>query len=265
VTLSTFETKDAKYYLGLGRHDKSSLPLFKDVDFSTLDFIVLESGLEYNKPETISHMITSDIQYQGIYERILKENPDLRIYSVDCVPSDRITMIAMYCELALAALGGIFVVEAAYETVKKNKKLTRRDFLKNTVKVSVGTTLSSAGLIIANSDESGIPGVESLNSVRTNLLPSPISGFRDAVTAKKVLEYLVPLHKKKEKLNIALLYGASHTGIETKLKYPIITDTTLWFYKKMEYGKKEDLNLITEIRTNNYQVKLILHDCKLFK
>ena len=41
MALRTFETDDAKYYLGLGRHDQDSSPIFEDVDFESLDFLLL--------------------------------------------------------------------------------------------------------------------------------------------------------------------------------------------------------------------------------
>ncbi len=42
MTLRVFETNDAKYYLGLGNHFFSNAPIFEEVDFSSIDFMVLE-------------------------------------------------------------------------------------------------------------------------------------------------------------------------------------------------------------------------------
>ena len=50
MTLRIFETEQAKYYLGLGDHLESSAPLFEEVDFSSIDFMVLEDN-----PQHLSH------------------------------------------------------------------------------------------------------------------------------------------------------------------------------------------------------------------
>src|SRR3989344_1073379 len=68
MALHTFETDTARYYLGLGRHDESSAPLFKDVDISSLDCMVLEC-MGCN----VSSFFFDDLQYKDITRRLRDE------------------------------------------------------------------------------------------------------------------------------------------------------------------------------------------------
>lgn len=63
---------------------------------------------------------------------------------------------------------------------------------------------------------------------------------------------------------MGILYGASHSGIETKLKHPWITDATLWMYHDLfRYGDTKVLNEVREIIPD--QDEFVKYDCELFK
>ena len=82
--LRTFETDDAVYYLGLGKHTTSSESIFKKVDFSSLDFFVFEDCILHLDGEAVrTRLIEADIQYNKLYLRINEENPNMRLYGVD--------------------------------------------------------------------------------------------------------------------------------------------------------------------------------------
>lgn len=90
MALRTFETADAQYYLGLGRHDTSSAPIFEDVDLGSLDFLVLEGG-HLSSPINIRNFR----QYHELIKRYKDRNTPATLYDVDCAP----TQFAAKCEL----------------------------------------------------------------------------------------------------------------------------------------------------------------------
>ena len=63
-----------------------------------------------------------------------------------------------------------------------------------------------------------------------------------------------------------MIYGAMHSGLETKLKRSWISDATIWFYHDLlGYMKKKDLNEVREIELGDYGVLYSkIHNCNLF-
>ncbi len=257
MPLRTFETDDAKYYLGLGNHTDSSRPIFEDVDFSTLDMIVFEdSGYlfpYYNK----------DKQYSEIFNEIMR-NSKAKIYGVDVYTGKW----AMATELPLPIAGGVLLTRSVIGTIRKRRQLSRRGFLNNGLQGLLGSFLLSPMPMLANckNTKEDIEVITKLNNVNSNLLPTLILGFRDAVTAKKISQYLIPLNKKEgRKLNVALIYGGMHSGIETKLKNPWISDRTIALYHSLlRCAPTEKLNEVREIVKNKRWNNVVYHDCHLF-
>ncbi len=267
MALRIFETKDAKYYLGLGNHFSSSLNIFEDVDFSDIDFMVFE-GIGHITPNLYQNFP----QYSELYKKITKDNPEINIYCVDIKSNfnNFVNVIDLLINGSFLGMGIAFLPKAK-DMIKKQ---SRRCFLKNSGLFSLGAIFSSPLFMMIDgiSGKYNIPPFNTLNNILTNTLPMPVSGFRDAIAAKKISEYLVPKHKKWNKgVQAAILYGAAHSGIETKLKNPEITNLTLKMYdyllksKDYNYIESLGLNRIEELkRIDNLQEVVNVYGCGLF-
>ena len=68
----------------------------------------------------------------------------------------------------------------------------------------------------------------------------------DAVTAKKVSQYLLPRYQQGgRKVHAALVYGTEHASLETKLQNQDLTDATLDFYHGFwGLGSNRELNRV---------------------
>ncbi len=258
MALRTFETDTAKYYLGLGRHDRSSAPIFEDVDFGSLDFMVLEDG---SSPVKMASKFFNDCQYKAIYLRLKKENEAPRIYSIDQASSTYLPIYTAYTSISMTlsyilSLAGVGEIDHNH--------------------ISQGLELLASGIILgsdlplmfslASSGKKSRPLTTAFQNVKTNLIPTPLVSFRDAIAAKKTAEYLVPKHRHQDgsKVNVGILYGAAHSGIETKLKYPWIADATITFYHYLlGFGDRTALNEVREVIPEEENVRR--YDCDLFK
>ena len=262
-----FETKNAKYYLGLGRHDTSSNDIFRDINFSDLDLIVFESG---SCDDSAIIDLLCDVQYEELYARIIEENPEIGVYDVDTIiPSVKVNMISAFLDGSISALGLLFAYRSGKQIIKNRKNITRRDFFKHMAVVSGGTLLGTKHMLLINaiSSDEIIPSLGYCHSIRTNLLPTPLDGFREAVTAKKVSEYLVPKYKQEgRKTQVALLYGPMHTGIEMKIKHPWISDVTIWLYHDLlKQCSKKELNSVRQVVIGDDKRRRVVYEyCKLF-
>ena len=263
MVLRIFETEEAKYYLGLGNHLESSAPLFEDVDFSELDFIVLENG---GMSTTDFFDDLTNIQYSELSGQI-SEHPSLPIYAVDFTPElFQSLWLAVIGEGLPVAVGAGWAVKASWRLYKE--KASRRSFLKNLSQLLVGTALAihPVSTLLFNGDTELFPPLRTLYSVESMLLPTPIVGFRDALCAKKISEYLVPRHwQPGKKVTAAIVYGAGHSGIELQLQNPNFRDATLELYADvLGYASPEELNRVLEIRSeqNGFLVEEL--DCGIF-
>jgi len=255
MTLQTFETKDAKYYLGLGDHTKSSAPIFEEVDFSSLDFMVFESG-PFTSAEGFHKILGYDRQYSQIYERILKESKNISLYGLDRADLSNIeSAVEDVFESGLAISLAIVGLNKATK-----KTATRRDILKGAGILFGGLCLTGIPIAV------NLPKAPEINSIRTNLLPSPVLGLRDALAAKKIANYLIPKHKQEgRKLQVAIIYGAMHSGIELRLQHPSLNDATLAIYHDLlGYCSNETLNRVLEIRKEEEKISTSNYSCDLF-
>ena len=200
-------------------------------------------------------------QYQNLYGRLQNESPQAAVYGVDyCYKDDRSTYNAVSNELILR---GTIMISTSVVGVPK---IINGDMM-------VGIGLLAAGVVAAypivpikleaHTKESH-SFLTQLTAWGTSLLPTPIIGFRDAVAAKKISQYLVPKHKQEgRKVQAAILYGAAHSGIEAKIKYPWTADATLWLYHTLfHYGDTVELNQVREIVPGKDD--FVTEDCGLF-
>ncbi len=242
MALRTFETNTARYYLGLGNHATSSAPIFEDVDVKSLDFLVLEGGA-LNTPEQFQY----NRQYYDLYQRLKEETT---VYDVDFGPSKSMLRFSWFIETGLPYVSTIIILEP----------------LIGPFSVPVGL----ASIIYPTPNNQNTPitfsSLSLLNGLHRSLIPTPMGGFRDAVAAKKISEYLVPKHQHQDgsKVQVGILYGAMHSGIETKIKHPWISNATIKLYHDFfRYGNTAALNEVREIVPG--QEEFVKYDCGLFK
>lgn len=254
MPLRTFETEDAVYHLGLDRHDHSSAPLFENLDFSDLDLMVFEDCGSNQLPNGLK----DHIQYKELYEIIQRENPDLPIFGID-VSSNGFVVVGNI----IRAGGLVYALNRLAKIIPKKNRQSRRQFFRNTLGL-----IGSLGLldILQSFPDYELGWASNVYDLKSNVLPTPAVGFRDAVTAKKTLKYLVPRYRSAErKPKIGLLYGTFHSGIEQKLKHPEIADATINAYRALNYHDPDELNDVREIkRYPDGTITIRKHDCKLF-
>ncbi len=263
MALRTFETDTAQYYLGLGNHATSSAPIFEDVDVKSLDFLVLEGNGSTFKTH-------SDIFERTQYREFekLQEEFHFPIYLVDhgTLPeSNSGKIVATNLSEGPVYILGFYLLSKALKREKDEPKMSRRKLLKRIGQSMTGTVLFSPALQLVNSSTGDIAPITEINNLRTNVLPTYFLSFRDAVAARKMGRYLVPKHQHQDgsKVQVGVLYGAMHSGIETKLKRQWITDATIWLYQELfEICDNNTLNMVVEVPEKE---ALRYHDCGLFK
>ena len=251
MPLRIFDTEDARYYLGLGNHITSSELLFRDIAFSSLDFMVFEDGdgrSEDCKP-ALEEMLVTHPQYKGVYKRISEENPQLPIYGIDVRPEKYKPFVTLV-ERGFSATGLIITLRGILE--------------KDPALLLGGLLIEPAPLCMIDSFiryDTKLPSL--FCSIHTTIFPLPMLGYRDAVVTKKTREYLIRKHKKDKKPEVALLFGAGHSGIESKLKHPVLCNLPLRLYNRIQ--SKESLNEVREIkRTENGDLYTVYHNANLF-
>lgn len=239
--IRVFETEDARYYLGLGCHLSSSDSIFKDVNFKDIDFLVLEDSGGGSVRRLTTHR-----QYAALERRAISEHPEIRFYCVDVWPS-------FFGGISDNLISAIFLAEgcgSANEMIVEKKNLSRRDFLRHSCMVGLGAFFGSSLYVPAITIIAGRPpGLTEVYNLKTSILPTELLAYRDAIAAKKISGYLVPKYKRKgRKVNAAILYGAAHSGIESKLKHPWIADKTIdFFHKTLKVGNLKERGEIREI------------------
>jgi len=265
MTLQQFETDDAIYYLGLGIHDTSSYPLFKDVDLSSLDFFVFEEGAEVGN---LHYDIDRHVQYKKLYKNLIKENPKVGVYGVD-LDLPEVEMKIMESALLFEAMVGSVLAYSAttdsYSKIRK-KEFSRRDFLKNSGILLGSAVLALPPITALTIGVSKSSITEDINSINSTIIPLSKIAFRDAIAAKRITEYLVPKYKEgNKKVKAGILYGGLHSGIEYKIKYPGISDATIELYHDLlGYASKKEINEIRQIVSTYYGLRSIRLDSKLF-
>ncbi|MBI4151982.1 hypothetical protein HY496_03350 [Candidatus Woesearchaeota archaeon] len=246
MALRTFETQDARYYLGLGDHRCSSLPLFEDVDFQSLDFLVLESGGLTEPLELVEHP-----QYSELLARWQTENKGAKIYSVDPpvqnIDSAELIEWGINTSIVLGALystgagiGSLFLLD---EPVIGIPLLGLSGLLTSATYFSVTENTTTW----RSKSKSSYPCF--INSLKTTFIPTPLMAFRDTIAAAKISQFLVPRHRREDgsKVEGAILYGYGHTGIEWKLRYPWISRATAGLYHRRIQENNAAINEVREL------------------
>lgn len=253
--LRTFETEDAVYHLGLGNHLTSSAPIFRNLDLSSLDFFVFEDGVD---DEINLKRVTTSRQYRELYQKISEENLSLPIYGIDIKAST----ISHLLESSIAMGGFIYACKIGHSLVTD-----RRNLLRGMLGFTAGAILSlEVPEMLSLISGANLDAVREAYNLKSNVLPGHIGSFRDAIAAKKVSEHLVKKHKKdNQKVQVAMIYGGLHSGIETKLKNPEISDMTIGLYNELlGFSSKEELNQVRVLVREDEEFRVKSYDCGLF-
>lgn len=208
MAYKNFSTKQADYSLVYAMHTITTKEdIFNDEKIQSLDAIVLEnSGMDPMILELPAMMdINAEIQYEFIGNQAHKHGKP--IYFVD---------VAAYIEL--------LYVEALF--------WYKNPIINNLIAdCSSGEAKFREGIMDSELARTVIAAVE-------RFPPMPVVEMRNAITAKKLEDYLVPelsniLGKKP---NLAVVYGAAHTGIEGCLKSKLYRDILLKAYSLTGYA-----------------------------
>lgn len=240
-----FEKNGVIYKLFMGTHSISSYPMIGNSGgLKDLDALVLENGTRNLK--TFMDLFMHNTQYKELFENIPQENPGIKIYDVDFPVS-----VTGGLGTAAEILASAYAVKYGASALRKGE-ISRREVLKRTFKLGTGILgLSLFGTIINglyNGEDVEI--ISEVNAVRSSVLVTPRIGFRNAVVARKIENYIVPAEKTPEKrLNVGILFGAAHSGIEHCIRYTWLRDRTIQAYKLAGYPctSKSELNKVRKL------------------
>jgi hypothetical protein len=121
--------------------------------------------------------------------------------------------------------------------------MTRRQFLRfwgaQTAKIVGGAYLGS-DLVCRNYVMQTGENPETLarlNSSRMHLIPTPQFELRNAISARKIEEYIVPELQKQLGRNprVVLVYGAGHSGLKEDLQHPNLRNFYLRIYSALGF------------------------------
>lgn len=265
-----FETDNAWYHMCLANHNIPSLQDFERVDITTLDAVVLENGGSSNIDD-----IVLDNQYNGIFQSIKNNNPNLPVYLVDIFLTSKAWMLFYITGHTLLTFTGLMLLESCVKNMKDipSAKGNRRELLKSltkgAAKLGAGALLFSDpfnwsyGLLNSRSaigeEESAV--YNTLTSFHEFFIPDPAVSFRSAHSARKIEEYVVPKLKEKsqnlkpsqdKKPRIALVYGAGHTVMKQYLQSEWRRNMVIGFFDKLDFPclDKQQLDDVWVIRYN---------------
>lgn len=255
MALRTFETDTARYYLGLGNHHSSSAPIFEDVDLESLDFLVLEGADSKVASDTLNTP-----QYGELCSRFKDKNQNAPIYSVDQASLTSVGIHGAYIGISMCL--GLVLPLVGVQAIKHDNILEGLGLIASGVITGCDIPL---GISIGFSGKRNQPLITAVQNIKTGLVPTPLVSFRDAIAAKKTAEYLVPKHQHQDgsKVQVGILYGCAHSGIEPKLKHPRIANATIRLYHTLlGFGNTKQLNEVREIVPGREE--FVKYDCGLF-
>jgi len=257
LSYKKFNHNGINYTLFMGSHTHSSYPsIVNSGGLKNLDILILESGQlgKLDTEETLFNLKNFS-QYREIFKKIPEENPSIILYDVDCSISNQVIL-----NERLAGLFFLYLYfEYELEMLKKEDK-SRRDFFKQFGPLALGGAyvLSSIGSVINSFiDSEEIKFFSELKDFFSILIPGPVVGFRNSLAAKIIDEYVVPMEMTSRKihdgLNVGIIYGSFHSGIDDNLRNKNYRGAVINAYKKMGYPgtTKKELNEIKRFIFNN--------------
>lgn len=264
--LRIIKDKNITYYLGLGNHFNCSRSIFKNVNLKELDILVLEdSGSSTAITGSLDSKNKNTYPYRQYYQ-LFKDYTETNEYPLLCGVDIRMDNFSLLLDLIKKSvfLGiGMKYLKEGIKTSVKDENLSRREVFKTFGKLGAGFLFASPIFNIINSGQS-IVSEKVLHANNLMGYFDNIVGFRNFVSAIKVTDFVVPyIKRKKEKVNVGLIYGAGHSGIEQLLKYERLRKLSKEYYRSKimpalnSYmhvrGEKDKLN---EVRLSRFCIKL---------
>ncbi len=76
-----------------------------------------------------------------------------------------------------------------------------------------------------------------INSSRMHLIPTPQFELRNAITARKVEEFIAPELRQKlgRKPNVLLVYGAGHSGLKEDIEHQRLRNFYIGLYSRLGF------------------------------
>jgi hypothetical protein len=217
--------------------------VFKKENLDSVDAIVLEMAHDEN-----AWKMLWESEYKKHYDPIFQaiQGKDKPVYVVDVLstPSGRSTDTMTNFFLNFLGIYGIFSgVNNISKQIKEKNEIPRRKFLTSigiqSAKILAGTYLGSDIICRKYTTRTGDEPefLARLNSSRTHLVPTSQIELRNAISARKIEEYVAPELQTKlgRKPNIVLVYGALHSGLKEDLQHKKLRNTYIDFYDAMNF------------------------------
>ena len=268
-----YSTRNADYAQAYCFHDKvTDEDIFSKNKIKDLDAIVLESGRILNPMQVIFYR-----QYSNIEETIRKYSPKIPIYITDVAPIKRFQKD--WFEQFASVSRTVGVIGAGTSLIlyglarKKVANISRRTFL--------GLSFGSLGLVTTvnlpffstyylatNKGEVGGLLPEIVKIRYHNISKSRLVTLRDAITARKIEEYIVPkLRDETGRMpRIGIVYGAAHAGIEGCLKDKNQRDEIIQEFSEegFELLIPDQINAVVQMQYLDKEWKFKVDSCGLF-
>lgn len=253
-----FSTEKADYFLVYAAHIKDTFEdIFEKTNIRSLDAIVLES---VGGDSQILEVRQFGLKLlPRIYESISKaaHAAGKPIYLVDADLTAIGYLGSAVLSIANAFMSYFLLKSARQDAIEHSeKKFSRRQFLSTAAKTIAGLYLlnSFTAPVIASASKGEIPNIyQEISAEAQCMIPTPLIEVRNAVTARKVEQFVAPW-LKIERPKIALVYGSGHAGLKKCLQNRQWRDEVLGVYRRMDYLgiKKATLEVVHEIIPSKY-------------
>ena len=217
--------------------------VFEGNNFDSVDAVVLEA---YHSEEWFDKLWKSEYKkfHDAIFQNAQRTGKPVYITDVLTTSGGRGFEDVAWAIPNFVGLFGVFDgVSKVKKQIKEKKEMTRRQFLKfwgaQTAKIVGGAYLGS-DLVCRNYVQQTGENPEflaRLNSSRMHLIPTPQFELRNAISARKIEEYVVPELKQQLGRNpkVVLVYGAGHSGLKEDLQNPRLRDFYVGLYSAMGF------------------------------
>lgn len=210
----------------------------------TYDAFVIEA---YHTEEFFDVLWKSPLKrdYEGIFSETQKNKKP--IYIVDVLTEIPAIFFERLSNATLVVLG-LFQAYTGIEQLRRimrdEIRMSRRRFLKS-IGVESARTIGGAYLAF-DFISGGFPtffsdypeGLARANSLRRHLLPTPVIELRNAISARKIEEFVAPGLQRRinRKPKIVLVYGAGHSGLKEDLEHRGLRDFYINLYQRIGYA-----------------------------
>jgi|GEM_PF-4779569 len=239
-----YSTDNAKYRQIYAVHTMPIKdPVFEGSNFDSVDAVVLEA---YHSEEWFEKLWKSEFKktHEAVFQSAQRTGKP--VYVVDVLTTAGARKFEDVATLPLDILGFFGVYDGISKSKKQideKKKMNRREFLRfwgaQSAKTIGGAYLGSHFLHEHYTMQTGDNPelLARLNSLRMHLIPTPQFELRNAISARKIEQYVVPelQHQLGREPKIVLVYGAGHSGLKEDLQHPRLRDFYLALYSAMGF------------------------------